>query len=168
MAQFLFYSLFPIFYIQTIFSTHIGCVTIGDLFFFLTLQRNAKIVAPLFREERLKRLLACIGYFTSAECAIIASVIWQEEKKVRTAENSSQICDSCLLPNQKQIVAQDPRRYELFWYSRDYILFTFDTIAQDDYIIRHCRYLRWMIRIIIVIIITLLIIHLQLFNSTTR
>jgi len=69
------------------------------------LKRNAKIVALLcFVRKRLKRLLACIGYFTSAECAIIAGVIWQEEK-VEAAEYSFQICDFCSLLNQKQIIA---------------------------------------------------------------
>jgi len=49
-------------------------------------------------------LRASIGYFTSAECAVIAGVIWQEEK-VEAAEYSFQICDSCSLLNQKQIIA---------------------------------------------------------------
>lgn len=70
------------------------------------LKKNAKIeVLICFVRKRLKRLLACIGYFTSAECAIIAGVIFWQEEKVGAVEYSSQICDYCTHPKRKQIVA---------------------------------------------------------------
>lgn len=71
-------------------------------FFFLRLRETRRSLLLCFVRKRLKRLLACIGYFTSAECAIIAGVIFWQEEKVGTAEFSSQICDSRLVPNQKR------------------------------------------------------------------